>query len=113
VPDLFREHYRENAAAVAGHTYDPAQIGCLLLYTSAEALLDELATRPLDEGDVLANANTVIYLGKIRTGNKLARGLYIAKHRGSACSDDIVPYTIDERGCVFEHADRGGTRAKA
>ena len=96
--DLFRERYRENAAAVAAHTYDPGEIGCLLLYTSAEALLDELATRPLDEGDVLANANTVIYLGKIRTGNKLARGLYIAKHRGSACSDEFAPYTIDERG---------------
>jgi KaiC/GvpD/RAD55 family RecA-like ATPase len=96
--DLFREHYRENAAAVAAHTYDPGAIGCVLLCTSAEALLDELATRPLDEGDVLANANTVIYLGKIRTGNKLARGLYIAKHRGSACSDDIVPYTIDDGG---------------
>jgi len=96
--DLFREHYRENAAAVAAHTYDPAKIGCLLLYTSAEALLDELATRPLDEGDVLANANTVICMGKIRTGNKLARGLYIAKHRGSVCSDDIIPYTIDDAG---------------
>lgn len=96
--DLFREHYRENAAAVAAHNYDPAHIGCLLLYTSAEALLDELAARPLDEGDVLANANTVICMGKIRTGNKMARGLYIAKHRGSACSDDIIPYTIDDAG---------------
>ncbi len=100
--DLFREHYREHASAVSAHQYNPAKIGCMLLYTSAEALLDELATRPLDEGDVLANANTVICLGKIRAGTKLSPGLYIAKHRGSACSDEIVPYTIDEHGLRVE-----------
>jgi KaiC/GvpD/RAD55 family RecA-like ATPase len=96
--DLFRQDYRQNAEAVAAHLYDPAQLGCLLLYTSHESMLDDLISRPLDEGDVLSNANTVIYLGKVRDGNHLGRGLYIAKHRGSACSDEIVPYTIDEHG---------------
>ncbi len=96
--DLFRQLYRENAAAVARHTYDEKQLACLLLHTSHEAMLDDLISRPLDEGDVLSNANTVIYLGKIREGNRLTRGLYIAKHRGSACSDQIVPYEIDDQG---------------
>ncbi|HEY1602988.1 MAG TPA: ATPase domain-containing protein [Pirellulales bacterium] len=96
--DLFREHFRENAARVATATYDTSKISCLLLYTSAEVMLEELAARPLDEGDMLANANTVIYLGKIRNGNRLSRALYVAKHRGSACSDEIVPYTIDDQG---------------
>jgi KaiC/GvpD/RAD55 family RecA-like ATPase len=96
--DLFRQDYRQNAEAVAAHLYDPAQLGCLLLYTSHESMLDDLISRPLDEGDVLSNANTVIYLGKVRDGNHLGRGLYIAKHRGSACSDEIVPYSIDEHG---------------
>ena len=96
--DLFREHFRENAERVAAATYDNTQISCLLLYTSAEVMLEELAARPLDEGDMLANANTVIYLGKVRSGNRLARALYVAKHRGIACSDEMVPYTIDDRG---------------
>ena len=30
-------------------------------------MLDDLIARPLDEGDVLSNANTVIYMGKTRT----------------------------------------------
>ena len=47
-------------------------------------MLDDLISRPLDEGDVLSNANTLIYMGKIRDGNRISRGLYIAKHRGSA-----------------------------
>ena len=100
--DLLRERFRAYAAAVERAAYDPRQIGCLLLYTSAEAMLDELIERKLDEGDVLANANTLIYLGKIRDGNRIGRALYIAKHRGSACADELVPYTIDDCGLRFE-----------
>jgi KaiC/GvpD/RAD55 family RecA-like ATPase len=96
--DLFREHYRQNADAVAQHAYDHRQIGCLFLHTSAESMLDQLIDRPLDEGDLLSNANTVIYLGKIRDGLKLRRALYIAKHRGSPASDVIHPFEIDDRG---------------
>jgi KaiC/GvpD/RAD55 family RecA-like ATPase len=96
--DLFREHYRENAAAVADHAYDPQTIGCVLLYTSHETTLDGLIERSLDEGDLLANANTVIHLGKIREGTHFRRAMYVSKHRGSACPDEIIPYTIDDRG---------------
>lgn len=96
--DLFRESYRAHAAEAAAHTYDPASIGCLLLYTSHETMLDDLLSRRLDEGDVLSNANTLIYMGKIRDGNRLARGLYIAKHRGSAHDDRIREYTITDKG---------------
>lgn len=96
--DLFREHYRENAAAVAQHLYDPAQIACVLLYTSHETMLEDLISRPLSDGDLLTNANTLIYLGKIRDGHRIARALHIAKHRGSACSEEIVPYQISNKG---------------
>lgn len=96
--DLFREAYRRHADEAARHTYDPAAIGCLLLCTSHETMLDDLISRPLDEGDVLSNANTLIYMGKIRDGNRLTRGLYIAKHRGSACDERIVEYRIGESG---------------
>ena len=96
--DLFREHYRENAEAIARHVYDPARIGCMLLVTSQETTLDGMLERPLDEGDVLSNANTVIHLGKIREGTKFRRAMYISKHRGSACTDDLIPYYIDDQG---------------
>lgn len=99
--DLFREQYRRNADAAAAHDYDPAAIGCVLLATSHETMLDDLIARRLDEGDALSNANTLIYLGKIRDGDRVGRGLYIAKHRGSACSERIVPYQIGEHGLVI------------
>jgi KaiC/GvpD/RAD55 family RecA-like ATPase len=96
--DLFREQYRANAEAAARHVYGPASIGCVMLCTSHESMLDDLISRGLDEGDVLANANTLIYMGKLRDGDRIGRGLYVAKHRGSACSDQIVRYTITDRG---------------
>jgi KaiC/GvpD/RAD55 family RecA-like ATPase len=96
--DLFRQAYREHAEAIAAHAYDQGSVGAMLLVTSHEALLDDLLARPLADGDPLAGANTLIYMGKIRDGSRLARGLAIAKHRGSACSDEIARYEIDEAG---------------
>ncbi len=101
--DLFREQYRTFEDQIKQATYDPAQIGALLLYTSAETMLDPLLERPLDEGDLLANANTIIFMGKRRTTDgKLYRALHVAKHRGSACSDDLAPYVIDDHGVRLE-----------
>lgn len=96
--DLFRAHYREHATEAAAHAYDTSDIGCVLLYTSHETMLDDLISRPLDEGDALSNANTLIYMGKVRDGHKIGRALYVAKHRGSACTEEIVPYAIDDAG---------------
>lgn len=96
--DLFRQAFRAHAEAIERHAYDHNQVAAVLLLTSHEGLLDELIARPLSDGDPLATANTLIYMGKIREGNKFARGLFVAKHRGSACSDEIVRYEIDESG---------------
>jgi KaiC/GvpD/RAD55 family RecA-like ATPase len=60
--------------------------------------LDAMIERPLEEGDLLSNANTVIYMGKIREGKAFRRAMYVGKHRGSACTDEIIPYRIDDRG---------------
>ncbi len=102
--DLLREAYRRNATAVSECIYDAGANSCLLLYTSHEALLDDMIARPLDEGGALANANTLIYLGKIRDGNRVSRGLYIAKHRGSACDDRIATFDIDDSGLHVQPA---------
>lgn len=96
--DFLREQYRQHAALAEAHAYAQQEVGCLLLYTAAETMLDELLARRLDEGDVLTNANTIICMGRMRTGSGLGRALCVAKHRGSWAADKIVPYSIDERG---------------
>ena len=102
--DLFREQFRENADMVSRHIYDHNQIGCLLLCTCHEVMLDDLLGRPLQSGDLLSNANTIIVMGKIRNGNQMGRALYVAKHRGSACDESIVPYQISDQGLVLDAA---------
>ncbi len=96
--ELFRERFRANADRVAAHAYDQAAIGCLYLLTTADVLLDDLMARPIGEGGVFAIANTIILLGRTRQEGRMGRALHVAKHRGSACSDAIVPYRLTDRG---------------
>ena len=96
--DLFRQYYRQNAAQIERYLYRKEDIGCLVLYTAPETSLDAMIERPLDEGDLLVGANTIIYLGKIRNGVKFRRAMYVSKHRGSVCPDEILLYEIDDRG---------------
>lgn len=98
--DLFRQHFLKHELDVANHPYDSNQIGTLVLYTSPETSLDAMIERPLDEGDLFAAANTIIYMGKIRDGVKFRRAMYVFKHRGSVCPDEIIPYEITEKGII-------------
>jgi KaiC/GvpD/RAD55 family RecA-like ATPase len=99
--DLFRAQFRANEEQVARHAYDQRDIACVLMCTSHEVMLDDLLTRPIDSGDVLSNANTIIHMGRVREGSRMGRALHIAKHRGSACDDAIVSYEVTERGLVL------------
>lgn len=103
--EVLREHFRANAAQVEAHRYNHAAIGCLYLYTTPHVLLDELIAQPIGEGDVFTNANTIILMGRTKEEGRMGRALYVAKHRGSACGDEIVPYRITDRGVVFGQAE--------
>lgn len=96
--DLFRAQFRENEERVRQHLYDCGRIGCLLLYTCHEMLLDDLIERRIESGDVLSNANTIILMGKVRDGMKMSRALCVAKHRGSAVDESLVPFEIRSDG---------------
>jgi hypothetical protein len=99
--ELFREQFRANAPRVLAHRYDDKSIGCLYLYTSPHMLLDDLLAQPIGEGDIFSNANTIILMGRTRTETRMGRALYVAKHRGSACSDEILPYRLTDLGPDF------------
>lgn len=88
---------------MAAHAYDVKSIAGLLLCTTKEIMLDDLIERPLEAGDALSNANSIILMGKVRDGSKMGRALHIAKHRGSACDDGIHPYTITNDGLTLTH----------
>lgn len=100
--ELFREMYRANEPQVMNHRYNHRDVGCLYLYTTPQVMLDELLANPICEGDIFANANTIILMGRTREEGRLGRALYVAKHRGSACSDSIHPYRLTDAGLVLE-----------
>lgn len=99
--DLFRVHFRTHEPSVMDAAYDHNRLATMLLYTSHEVRLDDLINRPIESGDELSNANTIILMGKIREGNRMRRALHIAKHRGSAADDSIVPFEIDDSGLLL------------
>lgn len=99
--DLFRAAYRANSSRVEAHAYNQREIACLLLCTTHEVMLDALVSRPLQSGDVLSNANTIILMGRVRDGNQMGRALCVTKHRGSACDESLTPFEITEAGIVM------------
>ncbi|MBQ9372123.1 MAG: recombinase RecA [Thermoguttaceae bacterium] len=96
--DLFRQNYRAYEDQIAKTLYNSSDVASILSYTSRETSLEALIDKPLEEGDFFAQANTVIYLGKVRDGLKFRRAMYVLKHRGSACADEIIFYEIDDAG---------------
>ena len=96
--EVFRELYRANAEQVLAHRYDHKAVGCLYLYTTPHILLDDLMAQAIGEGDIFSNANTVIYMGRTKEVGRMGRALYVAKHRGSAASDEIRPYRLTDQG---------------
>lgn len=96
--EVFRELYRANAGKVHAHRYDHRQVGCLYLYTTPHVLLDDMMAQPIGEGDIFSNASTILLMGRTKQASRMGRALYVAKHRGSAASDEIRPYRLTDRG---------------
>jgi len=111
--EWLRERYRANAQSVLQHRYDHRTIGCLYLYTTSHVMLEELMIQPITQGDIFANANTIILMGRTRQDGRFGRALSIPKHRGSACGDEILPYRITDHGLVFESSKPGKAAAGA
>lgn len=96
--EVLRERFRSDESKVNAHPYDHASIGCLYLYTTPHILLEDMIAQPIGEGDIFTNANTIILMGRTKELGRMGRALYVAKHRGSACGDDLIPYRITDQG---------------
>lgn len=100
--EVFREQYRANAEQVLAHRYKYQETGCLYLYTTPHVLLDDLMAQPIGEGDIFSNANTILMMGRTRESGRMGRSLYVAKHRGSAASDEVRPYRLTDGGLELD-----------
>lgn len=96
--DVLRQDYRANTQAVEATKYDHTQACAMVLVTTRETMLDQLMQRPLADGDLIAGANTLILMGRLLESGRMKRALYIAKHRGSRCDDNIRLFEINDQG---------------
>jgi hypothetical protein len=104
--EVFREGFRSQQARVEAHPYDAGETGVVVLYTTPHNMLDDLIAAPIGGGDLMATANTVILMGRTRRANGgLGRALAVVKHRGSACSDEPLAYSLTASGPVFHVED--------
>jgi KaiC/GvpD/RAD55 family RecA-like ATPase len=91
----------EHRAFIDAHRYDHTTIATLLLVTTEETRLEDLIARKVGAGDIGAVANTVLLMGREKVGLRVGRFLCVAKHRGSAMTDEIVEYRIGPEGLSF------------
>lgn len=96
--EVLRERFRAEESLVNQLAYDHSRSVAMVLVTTAESMLDKLIEQPLANGDLAAGANTVILLGRKLVGDRMQRGLYVAKHRGSYCDTRVVPFEINDQG---------------
>ncbi len=95
--EYFREKFLSYKNSVETHTFGKDNVA-MVLQTTSETMIEELITRKISDSGFEANATTVILMGRAFENNSVKRKLYIAKHRGSYCSDEIVDYEITEKG---------------
>ncbi len=100
--EVLRERYLINEPNVMRQAYDHAESAAVVLLTTRQTMLEQLMVEPLASGDLAAGANTVIILGRMLRDNQMARGLYIAKHRGSYAHSHIMPFEIGEQGIQLQ-----------
>ena len=96
--DLFMGEWLRVREQVAAHPYDASEIACMSLQTTPETELHQLISAQTQGDDLVANATTVILLGRLPGADAVERGLFVLKHRGRPCSDDIVRFTITAAG---------------
>lgn len=96
--DLFQGHWTEVRGQVGAHPYDHQQLSTLFLQTTPETELHQLIAAQTMDDDLTTNATTVLLLGRLPGADRVERGLFVLKHRGGWCSDEIVRFTITAEG---------------
>src|SRR5262249_42598681 len=91
----------QHRAFIDAHLSDHASVATLALVTTEETRLDDLIARKVGAGDLGAVANTVLLMGREKVANRIGRFVAVAKHRGSAMSDEIVEFRVGDRGLEF------------
>lgn len=96
--DLFQGQWLQVKDQVMAHPYDHTQVATMFLQTTPETELHQLIASQTMEDDLTINATTIILMGRMPSQDRVERGIFVLKHRGSWCSDEIVRFRITAQG---------------
>lgn len=96
--DLFQGRWQEVKDQVLAHPYEVEDLATMFLQTTPETELHQLIAAQTMEDDLTTNATTIILMGRLPSAERVERGAFILKHRGSWCSDEIVKFTVTAEG---------------
>lgn len=96
--DLFLGHWQEIKEQVMAHPYPSDGISTVFMQTTPETELHQLIAAETLEDDLTTNATTIILMGRLPGADRVERGLFVLKHRGGWCSDEIVKFRITAQG---------------
>lgn len=83
---------------VLAHPYEADAVATMFLQTTPETELQQLIAAQTMEDDLTTNATTIILMGRIAGTERVERGVFVLKNRGTWCSDEIVRFTITAEG---------------
>ncbi len=96
--DLFQGQWQAVRDQVMAHPYNASDIATVFLQTTPETELHQLIAAETMEDDLTTNATTIILMGRLPSPERVERGVFVLKHRGSWCSDEIVKFRITAQG---------------
>lgn len=96
--DLFMGRWQEVKEQVLAHPYDASAIATVFMQTTPETELHQLIAAETMEDDLTTNATTVILMGRLPGAERVERGVFVLKHRGSWCSEEIARFRITREG---------------
>lgn len=96
--DLFQGCWQQVREQVLAHPYETNRLASMFLQTTPETELHQLIAAQTMEDDLTTNATTIILMGRLPGAERVERGVFILKHRGAWCSDEIVRFTITSQG---------------
>lgn len=96
--DLFMGKWQEVKEKVEQNPYDHARIAGVFMQTTRETELHQLVSAHTVEDDLIANATTVILMGRLPSADRVERGIFVLKNRGGYCSDEIVRFAVTATG---------------
>lgn len=96
--DLFQGRWQEVKDQVLAHPYPADEVATMFLQTTPETELQQLIAAQTMEDDLTTNATTIILMGRMPSADRVERGVFVLKNRGTWCSDEIVRFTITAEG---------------